>query len=179
MLVLARKTRFCAACAVSRAVSRAVSIAPKWLILLGRAACAVSIAYSPMCACVGARVQAGAHRRAGAQSRTCRTSRTHPYQSMTYKKNDAAHGLVHTAQSEKNDAPVKKVIRCTPENVGEMRDLVRRWPQLNQLVRDLQAQGLFPGLRGVEITLQGRKDYVAKGLGAVLPENPQKPAKTV
>ena len=36
----------------------------------------------------------------------------------------------------------RAVIRCTPENAGEMRALVQRWPELNDLVKGLQAQGL-------------------------------------
>lgn len=65
----------------------------------------------------------------------------------------------------------KTVIRCTPENVGEMRALVQRWPELDTLVRTLQAQGLFPGLRALQITLTGSEKMVAKGLGGVMPEN--------
>lgn len=67
-----------------------------------------------------------------------------------------------------------KTIRATPDNATEMRDLVKRWPQLNGLVRHLQEQNLFPGLRGLQITLTGEPQWVAKGLGAVQPSEPVK-----
>lgn len=70
----------------------------------------------------------------------------------------------------------KAVIRCTPENAAEMRDLVKRWPQLDGLVRGLQEQGMFPGLRGLQITLTGDEKHVAKGLAGVMAENAPKPA---
>lgn len=70
--------------------------------------------------------------------------------------------------TEKN---TKAVIRCTPENAADMRDLVKRWPQLDTLVRGLQAQGMFPGLRSLQITLTGDEKQVAKGLAGVMPEN--------
>lgn len=69
---------------------------------------------------------------------------------------------------------ITKTIRATPDNAPEMRDLVKRWPQLNDLVRSLQAQNLFPGLRGLQITLTGHPDWIAKGLGAVQPSEPVK-----
>lgn len=65
----------------------------------------------------------------------------------------------------------KAVIRCTPDNAAEMRDLVKRWPELDSLVRSLQAQGLFPGLRALQITLTGSEEQVAKGLAGVMAEN--------
>lgn len=70
-----------------------------------------------------------------------------------------------------DEKQAQRVIRCTPENAAEMRSLVNRWPQLNALVRGLQAQGVFPGLRGLQVTLTGTDKFVAKGLGAVMPEN--------
>lgn len=69
----------------------------------------------------------------------------------------------------------KAVIRCTPDNAGEMRALVKRWPELNALVTSLQAQGVFPGLRGLQITLTGREEWVGKGLGAVMAKNAPQP----
>lgn len=65
----------------------------------------------------------------------------------------------------------KAVIRCSPENASEMRDLVKRWPELDALVRGLQAQGMFPGLRSLQITLTGDEKKVAKGLAGVMPAN--------
>jgi|GEM_PF-3429390 len=65
----------------------------------------------------------------------------------------------------------RAVIRCTPENAGDMRALVQRWPELNALVKGLQAQGLFPGLRALRITVTGDEKQVAKGLAGVMPQN--------
>lgn len=65
----------------------------------------------------------------------------------------------------------KRTIRCTPDNAKEMAAVVKAWPELHDLVRDLQGAGLFPGLRGLEITLTGSEELVGKGLGALLPEN--------
>ena len=70
-----------------------------------------------------------------------------------------------------DEKQAKRVIRCTPENAAEMRDLVKRWPQLDALVHSLQGQGVFPGLRGLQITLTGSDEWVGKGLGAVMEEN--------
>ena len=72
----------------------------------------------------------------------------------------------------------KKVIRCTPANAGEFRDLVRRWPELGDLVGSLQSQNLFPGLRALQITLTGSENELAQGLGAVCAENAPKGLKT-
>jgi hypothetical protein len=61
----------------------------------------------------------------------------------------------------------KKVIRCTPDNAAAMQQAVKAWPELHALVQDLQAQGVFPGLRGLSITLTGSAALVGKGLAAV------------
>ena len=66
---------------------------------------------------------------------------------------------------------VKKVIACTEENAAQMRQVVKQWPALNGLVSGLQAQGVFPGLRGLQITLSGSAEVVGKGLGALTGEN--------
>lgn len=73
-----------------------------------------------------------------------------------------------------DEKQVKRVIHCTPENAAEMRDLVKRWPQLDTLVHSLQGQGVFPGLRGLQITLTGTDEWVAQGLSAVASENTPK-----
>lgn len=66
-----------------------------------------------------------------------------------------------------DEKQVKRVIHCTPDNVAEVRALVRRWPTLNTLVETLQAKDLFPGLRSLQITITGSEEW----LGAVMPEN--------
>lgn len=69
-------------------------------------------------------------------------------------------------------APVRRVIACTPNNAADMAALVRRWPDLHALVHQLRADGLFPGLRGLQIGLTGAPDWVAMGLAAPLPDLP-------
>ncbi|MDP3651061.1 MAG: hypothetical protein Q8R67_05190 [Rhodoferax sp.] len=60
-----------------------------------------------------------------------------------------------------------RVISCTADNVKEMAAVVKSWPELHNLVKSLQEQNLFPGLRGLRITLSGPKSFTAQGLGAV------------
>lgn len=66
-----------------------------------------------------------------------------------------------------NPPTVKNVIRCTPDNARQMQLTVKAWPELHALVQDLQAQGVFPGLRGLSITLEGSAAFVGGGLAAV------------
>lgn len=63
--------------------------------------------------------------------------------------------------------PVSRVITCKPENQRDMAAAVKAWPELHSLVKGLQAQGTFPGLRGLRIKLTGSKEFVAQGLGAI------------
>lgn len=58
----------------------------------------------------------------------------------------------------------KRTIRCTEHNVGQFRDLVKSCPRLTAMVKGLQAQGVFPGLRGMTITLEGTPEHLARGL---------------
>lgn len=74
--------------------------------------------------------------------------------------------------------PVKKTIRCTEENLHEFKQALRDWPELGTLCRDLIAQGVFPGLRSLQITLTGTKEGVAQGLGAIPALVASKAAKT-
>lgn len=66
---------------------------------------------------------------------------------------------------------ITRRIAVTPENAGEARALVQRWPALGGLVASLQTQGVFPGLRGLTVTLTGPEEWVGKGLAAVQPQN--------
>lgn len=75
------------------------------------------------------------------------------------------------AQGQNHGASRSRTILCTPENAAQMQQVVKAWPELHQLVQDLQAQEMFPGLRGLRITLTGSAEHCAKGLGALLPEN--------
>lgn len=65
----------------------------------------------------------------------------------------------------------KRVIACTEENTAHMQQVVKQWPQLHALVKGLQAQGVFPGLRGMQVTLTGQPETVAKGLDALTGED--------
>ena len=62
-------------------------------------------------------------------------------------------------------------ISVTQDNAADARAMVRRWPALDSLVQSLQAQGMFPGLRAMQITLTGHDEWVGKGLGAVMSQN--------
>lgn len=66
---------------------------------------------------------------------------------------------------------ISKVIRCTEANAAEFAALVNGWPELKALVRSLRADDLFPGLRGLQVTLTGAPEWVAKGLAAVGDQN--------
>lgn len=60
-----------------------------------------------------------------------------------------------------------KTIRCTPDNAAAMQRMVKNWPELHALVQGLQAQDLFPGLRGLSVTLTGSAAFVAGGVDAI------------
>lgn len=74
-------------------------------------------------------------------------------------------------QQKEQGSPVvpmaSRVITCTPANQRDMAAAVKVWPQLHALVKDLQAQDLFPGLRAMRIKLTGSAEFVAQGLGAI------------
>ncbi len=62
---------------------------------------------------------------------------------------------------------VERTIRCSEANTAEFLALVNGWPELKALVRSLRALDLFPGLRGLQITLSGPREWVALGVAAV------------
>lgn len=66
-----------------------------------------------------------------------------------------------------NDKTSSTVIVGTAENAAEMAAAVKRWPELHGLVKSLQQQNLFPGLRAMRIRLTGGEQFVAKGLDAI------------
>ena len=71
-------------------------------------------------------------------------------------------------ETAKPAAPLaSRTIRCTPDNARDMQQMVKQWPDLHDLVQHLQAQNLFPGLRGLTVTLNGPESFVAGGIGAV------------
>ena len=59
-----------------------------------------------------------------------------------------------------------RTIRCGEHNAKEFQQIVKTTPALLSLVQSLQAQGVFPGLRAMTITLTGAPETVAKGLAA-------------
>ena len=67
-----------------------------------------------------------------------------------------------------------RTIRCTPDNARDMQQMVKQWPELHALVQDLQAQGVFPGLRGLSVTLTGPELFLSKGVAAVTELNAPK-----
>lgn len=71
-----------------------------------------------------------------------------------------------------------RAIVCTPENAREFQQVVKAWPELHDLVQSLQGQDLFPGLRGLRITLTGSAEHCAQGLSALLKENGPEASKT-
>ena len=64
----------------------------------------------------------------------------------------------------------------TPTN--PFKQALRDWPELGTLCRDLMAQGVFPGLRGLQITLTGNDETIAKGLDALIEQNASTAPKT-
>jgi hypothetical protein len=67
-----------------------------------------------------------------------------------------------------NETKKGQLIRCTPENAGQMRELVKAWPQLDDLVRHLMAAGHIQGLRSLSITLTGSAEQRAAGLDGAI-----------
>jgi len=59
-----------------------------------------------------------------------------------------------------------RVIKCGEHNAKEFQHIVKTTPALLSLVQSLQAQGVFPGLRAMTVTLTGAPETVAKGLAA-------------
>lgn len=80
--------------------------------------------------------------------------------------------ILNPAQPVFGGNPPPQTIRCTPENAAEFQRLVKNDPDLLALVQNLQAQNLFPGLRGMSITLTGPKEQRALGLSAWAAEKP-------
>ena len=83
----------------------------------------------------------------------------------------APNSLTHSFESKKMEETAQpmatRTIRCTPDNARDMQQMVKQWPELHALVKDLQAHDLFPGLRGLSVTLTGPQEFVAGGIGAI------------
>lgn len=61
-----------------------------------------------------------------------------------------------------------RVICCDESNAPDFAALVNSWPELKALVRDLRAADLFPGLRGMQVTLTGAPEWTAQGMSAAI-----------
>lgn len=68
---------------------------------------------------------------------------------------------------EETQVVTTRRIACTPANAPAMRSMVQQWPQLHMLVQHLQAQNVFPGLRGLSVTLTGDAAFVAGGIDTI------------
>ena len=87
----------------------------------------------------------------------------------------ACNSFIHSLEVKKMEEPTQtpapairsRTIRCTPDNAPEMQRMVKAWPELHGLVQRLQAQDLFPGLRGLTLTLTGPEEFLSKGVAAV------------
>lgn len=54
-------------------------------------------------------------------------------------------------------------VRCTSDNAAQFRELVNSWPELHTLVRELQGQDLFPGLRSLQATVSSADNADLQG----------------
>jgi hypothetical protein len=111
-------------------------------------------------------------------SRLTRLTRLIPYESISYGGFFRLSIQLSTSQVNFMSQITSRTIRCTEENLPEFKQALRDWPELGTLCRDLIAQGIFPGLRSLQITLTGSKEGVAQGLGAIPALIASKAAKT-
>ena len=79
----------------------------------------------------------------------------------------ASYPLLFIQKKKMDEKSRTRTIRCTPDNARDMQQMVKQWPELHALVQDLQAQGVFPGLRGLSVTLTGPELFLSKGVAAV------------
>lgn len=47
-----------------------------------------------------------------------------------------------------------RVIKCTKETAPAFREVIKQWPELDHLVSGLREQGVFPGLKGLQIAIE-------------------------
>jgi len=89
------------------------------------------------------------------------------------------HNLLTTFFPKKDGGWMgKRTIRCTEENAKAFQDLVKADAELLDLVQQLKAQDMFPGLRAMSITITGDEQTLVKGLGAWPVKNGPQAAKT-
>lgn len=144
--------------------------------LLGCAVCAVSMAQKSMQA--GGRAHAHTCRRAHPRSRlhtahTAHTAHVNTHAGLhvfAYRTTPPTHRTKKIMDCQNK----KLVIVGTPDNAREMASAVKDWPELHDLVKGLQSQDLFPGLRGLRITITGDEQLLSQGLGAIKAINASK-----
>ncbi|ARV17493.1 hypothetical protein AEP_00533 [Curvibacter sp. AEP1-3] len=172
MRALAITPNLCGVCGMPCAIVCGV----KSLIYMGCAVCAASFAVSH----AGVRVCRRAHVRTPVRLYPAHTAHTAHVNAHAGLRVFACRTTSPTSRTKEmmDCQPVKKTIRCTEENLPEFKQALRDWPELGTLCRDLIAQGVFPGLRRLQITLTGSKEGVAQGLGAIPALIASKAAKT-
>lgn len=143
----------------------------KSLISKGCGVCGVS-AITGACACACTHMRAGVRMCVQVHSPHAPHTPHTQYLRRFHTPQHAQH-MPHTNFIKGNEMVerAKRVIACTQENAVQMQRVVKKWPQLHSLVKGLQEQGVFPGLRGLQITLTGDAQTVAKGLDALEAEN--------
>lgn len=75
--------------------------------------------------------------------------------------------MVEAPKLAEQEKTFTRRIVCTPANAPAMQQMVKQWPQLHMLVQHLQAQNVFPGLRGLSVTLTGGQTFVDAGVDAI------------
>ena len=96
-----------------------------------------------------------------------RASGTRPGTPGTSTPTRAPNPLFFILEKKMEEKTRTRTIRCTPDNALEMQQMVKQWPELHALVQNLQEQGVFPGLRGLSVTLTGPELFLSKGVAAV------------
>lgn len=154
-----------------------IQCAIKPLIYKACAVCAVSIltrTHRRTCVCMRVRVHAHVCRHTAHTAHTAHTNQIKHLHVSPYRTTHPTYRTKVKMDGKKQTA----LIRCTPENAKKFQEVVKSWPELHDLVKSLQDQNLFPGLRAMQITLTGDEKTLAKGLDALIEENASKASKT-
>lgn len=149
----------------------------KPLIFKACAVCAVSIlTRTPGRTCVCMRVRVHVHVCMDT-AHTAHTAHANQIKHLRKPPYRTPHPTYRTKRKmdEKNQTTL---IRCTPENAKKFQEVVKSWPELHELVKSLQDQDLFPGLRAMQIQLTGDEKTLSKGLDALIEKNASTAPKT-
>lgn len=154
-----------------------IPCAIKPLIFNACAVCAVSIltrTHRRTCVCMRVRVHAHVCRHTAHTAHTAHANQIKHLHVSPYRTTSPTYRTKRKMDRKKQTA----LIRCTPENAKKFQEVVKTWPQLHDLVKSLQEQNLFPGLRAMQITLTGDDETIAKGLDALIEQNASMAPKT-